>query len=107
MKNCIMANLLVEEDLHSLQKRLLLAMARVRHNNTKSCRRLVVTTAKGHRLPSVKASFFTNFDRIYGLDWCLVFGWSSLIFKNIIIEAKLIIMSSILYYVACTMLPLC
>ena len=39
----------------SLQKRLLLAMARVRHNNTKSRRRLVVLTAKGRRLPSVKA----------------------------------------------------
>ena len=40
---------------HTLQKRLLLAMARVRRNNTKSRRRLVVSTAKGRRLPSVKA----------------------------------------------------
>ena len=39
-----------------LQKRLLLATARVHRNNTKSCRRLVVLIAKGRRRPSVKAS---------------------------------------------------
>ena len=39
----------------SLQKRLLLATARVHHNNTKSRHRLVVPTAKGRQLPSVKA----------------------------------------------------
>ena len=39
----------------TLQKRLLLVMARVCRNNTKSRRRLVVSTAKGRQLPSVKA----------------------------------------------------
>ena len=39
----------------ALQKRLLLATTRVRHNNTKSRRRLLVPTAIGRRLPSVKA----------------------------------------------------
>ena len=38
---------------NTLQKRLLLATARVRHNNAKSRRRLVVPTTKGRRLPSV------------------------------------------------------
>ena len=40
---------------NSLQKRLLLAMARVRLNNTKSRRRLVLPTVKSRRLLSEKA----------------------------------------------------
>ena len=39
----------------ALQKKLLLAMARVRRNNTKSHRRLVLPTVKGRRRPSKKA----------------------------------------------------